>query len=113
MEALTDIVAKIEGVSKVSRLIDCRFTAISSQISTIYIINFHKTEVQTVILRCWTGVHLNWFKSYDKNEKHAKSVKNPKITKNISRILFFLQNRTKTKMEIIAFCVITLEPIEV
>ena len=42
----------IEGVSKVSRLTNCRFTTISSQISAIYINIFHKTEVQTVILRC-------------------------------------------------------------
>ena len=27
--------------------------------------------------------------------------------------LFFLQNRTKTKMEKIAFCVITFEPIKI
>ena len=26
---------------------------------------FHKTEVQTGILRCWRGLNLNWFKSYD------------------------------------------------
>ena len=25
----------------------------------------HKTEVQTVILRCLVGPDLNWFKSYD------------------------------------------------
>ena len=25
---------------------------------------FHKTEVQTVILRCLTGLHLDWFKQY-------------------------------------------------
>ena len=74
---------------------------------------FHKTEVQLVILRCWTGLYLNWCKSYDKNEKHTKNTKNPKITKNSTRILFFLQNRTKTKMEIIAFCVITFGPIKV
>ena len=28
---------------------------------------FHKTEVQTAILRFWTSLHLIWFKSYDKN----------------------------------------------
>ena len=33
---------------KKSRLTNCRFTTISSQISAI----FHKTEVQAVILRC-------------------------------------------------------------
>ena len=26
---------------------------------------FHKTEVQTVILRCLTGLHLYWFRHYD------------------------------------------------
>ena len=26
---------------------------------------FHKTEVQTVILRCFTGINSDWFKSYD------------------------------------------------
>ena len=25
---------------------------------------FHKTEVQTVILRCLTGLHLDWFRHY-------------------------------------------------
>ena len=81
----------VEGVSKVSRLTNCRFTTISSQISAIYINIFHKTEVQTVILRCWTGLYLNWCKSYDKNEKHTKNTKKPKITINSTRILFLLQ----------------------
>ena len=66
-----------------------------------------------VILRCWTGLYHNWFKSYDKNEKHVKNAKTPKIAKNSTWILSFLQNRTKTKIEIIAFCVITFEPIKV
>ena len=65
---------------------------------------FHKTEVQT-------GLNPNWFKSYDKNEKQAKNAKTPKINKNSTRILFFLQNRTK--MKIIAFCIIAFEPIKV
>ena len=33
------------------------------------------------------GLNLNWFKSYDTNEKHAKT-QNAKITKNITRIFF-------------------------
>jgi hypothetical protein len=37
-----------------------------------------KTEVQTVILRCWTVLYINWLKSNDKNEKHAKKRKSPK-----------------------------------
>ena len=68
----------VEGVTKKSRLTNCRFTTISSQISAIYINIFHKTEVQTVIMRCWTVLYINWLKSYDKNEKHAKTQKSPK-----------------------------------
>ena len=103
----------VEGVSKVSRLTNCRFTTISSQISAVYINIFHKTEVQTVILRCWTGLYHNWFKSYDKNEKHVKNAKTPKIAKHSTWILYFLQNCRKPKIEIIAFCVITFQPIKV
>ena len=39
---------------------------------------FHKTEVQTVILRCWTDLYLNWFKSNDRNPKNAKNRKKQK-----------------------------------
>ena len=49
-----------------------RFTTISSRFSTIYINIFHKTEVQTVILRCWTGLYFNWFKSYDTKCKYFR-----------------------------------------
>ena len=47
------------------------------------------------------------------NEKHAKTQKNAKITKNGTYEIFFLQNRAKTKMEKIAFCVIAFEPIKI
>ena len=29
-----------------------------------------KNEVQTISLKCWTGLKLNWFKSYETNQKH-------------------------------------------
>ena len=48
-----------------------------------YLYIFHKTGVQKVILRCWTGLNFEWFKSYDTNEKPAK---NPKIAKNTTYI---------------------------
>ena len=44
--------SQIEGEEKKSVQTNCRFTTISSQISAIYMNIFHKTEVQTVILRC-------------------------------------------------------------
>ena len=34
---------------------------------------FHKTEIQTVILRCLTNLNLNWFQRYDKKRKKAKN----------------------------------------
>ena len=34
---------------------------------------FHKTEVQTVILRCLTSVNLNWYKRHDTKRKNAKN----------------------------------------
>ena len=101
---------EVKCVQKKSRLTNCRFPTISSQLSAIYMIIFHKTEVQTVILRCWMGLYLNWFKSYDTKWKTSK---NAKITKNSTYEIFFLQNRTKTKMEKIAFCVITFDPIKI
>jgi hypothetical protein len=44
--------------------INDRVTTISGHFFAICIFIFHKTEVQTVILRCLTGLNLNWFKSY-------------------------------------------------
>ena len=44
-----------------------------------------------------------------KTRKNAKTQKSPKTVHTI----FFLQNRTKTKMEKIAFCVITFDPIKI
>ena len=32
----------------------------------------YKTEVQMVILRCWTGLYINWFKSYETKHKYFR-----------------------------------------
>ena len=34
---------------------------------------FHKTEIQTVILRCLTSLNLFWFQRYDEKRKKAKN----------------------------------------
>ena len=73
------------------------FTTISSQFSAIYINIFHKTEVQTVHLRCWTGLYHKWFKSYDTNEKTRKNPKNPKITKKTLHKWGLFYKITKTR----------------
>ena len=40
------------------------YKCVSGHFLAICIFIFHKTEVQMVILRCLTGLNLNWFKSY-------------------------------------------------
>ena len=54
----------LEGGRQNLRQLNCSFTTISSQFFGIYIYIFQKTEVQSVILRCWTFLYLNWFYSY-------------------------------------------------
>ena len=54
-------------------VINGRFMTTFSHIFDIYIHIFHKPEVQTVILRCLTGLNWNWFKSYDTNNKYFKA----------------------------------------
>ena len=67
----------------------------------LYVI-FHKTEVQTVILRCLTGLNSDWFKGYDTKCKYFH--------------FGFLQFCTKTLICIFcnfAFCVISIVPIKI
>ena len=47
------------------RRISSRFTTISSLFFDNYLYIFHKTEAQTVILRCLVYLYLDWIKSYD------------------------------------------------
>ena len=35
-------------------------------------ISFKKLRLKTVIMRCWTGLYLNWFKSYDTKRSGIK-----------------------------------------
>ena len=46
-------------------LINGHFMTLSGHFSASYIEIFHKTEVQTVILRCLVCLNLNWIKSYN------------------------------------------------
>ena len=45
-------------------MINGHFPTISSQLFAKYMNVFHKIEVQTIILRYWTGLKLNWNKTY-------------------------------------------------
>ena len=57
------LLSYIEGDASNFRLTKVHFPTLSSHF-------FAKTEVQTVILRCWTGLYLYWFKSYDIKRKY-------------------------------------------
>ena len=65
-----------------------------------YMFIFHKTEIQTVLLKCLRSLNLNWYKSYDKKRKRWKH-------------LFLYKVAKKREMEIFVFCVINFELIEV
>ena len=56
--------------SKWNWLIKGSFTTISGHFLAICMFIFHKTEIRMVILRCLTGLNLNWFKSYDTKCKY-------------------------------------------
>jgi hypothetical protein len=87
------------------QLIDGRFMTIFGHFFANFIYIFHKTEVQTVIFRCLTGLDLNWIKSYD-----TKCKQTLKCEKH--NWFFFWQNCKKNEMEMFAFFVITFEPIK-
>ena len=84
------------------------FTSISSHCLANQIHIFHKTEVQTVILRCWTGLYFISFMPQIQKMKETKE--NAKSMKNIIQMSVFLQNRKNQETEIIVFCVITFDP---
>ena len=80
-----------------------KFLTISGHLCANYMKIFHKTKIQTVILRCLGRLNLNWIKSYNIN-----------LVKS-----FFLQSCTKT--DVFVFCifcifvffVITFVPIKI
>ena len=69
-----------------------------------YMFIFHKTEIQTVLLRCLRSLNLNWYKNYDKKHKDAKTAKD-------GNTCFCTKLQKKREMEIFVFCVINFEPI--
>ena len=62
--------------TKKSQLINSHFKTIYGNFFANYMFIFHKTKIQTVILRCLTITNLNFYKSYDTKHKSAKTAKN-------------------------------------
>ena len=54
----------MQSESKQITITNAHFMTISGRVPANYMFIFHKTEVQTVILRCLMGLNLDWFKSY-------------------------------------------------
>ena len=54
-----------KGQSEESTIFPDHFPTIFSHFFDNYLYIFLKTEDQTVILRCWTSLNHNWFKTYD------------------------------------------------
>ena len=70
------ILAKSDIDHQNLHLINGRFMTISGHFCANYMNIFHKTEVQTVNLMCYTSLSHDWYNSYDtkreKNQKHKK-----------------------------------------
>ena len=62
-----------------------------------YMFIFHKTEIQTVILRCLMSLDLNWYKSYYKKHKNAKNA-------NDENLRFCTKSQKKRNGNICVFC---------
>ena len=80
------------------------FSTFSGYFFANYMNIFHKTEVQTVILRCQMGLNLIWFKNYDPKRKFfhfrffCDFVKNKacKKTPLLHNVFFLFFNWVKT-----------------
>ena len=55
---------------------------------------FHKTEIQTVILRCLTSLNLNWYKSYDTEGKNT----------NFANVCFWTKSQKNGNGNICVLC---------
>ena len=78
-----------------------RFTTISSHFVANYIDIFHKTVVQTVILRCWTGLYLIWKQTKYKKRKKPKKVQ--KLWKTLYKWVFFYKIAKIQKQKYLCF----------
>ena len=87
---------------------------LSSHFFSNYMNIFHKTEVKTIILRCWTGLNLIWFKSYDPNHKYfsfqvfCNFVKKTPLLCNVFCFFFIFG-----AFSFFCNCIITFEPIKI
>ena len=106
------ILAKSEFDHQNLHLINGHFTTNSGHFCANWMKIFHKMEVQTVTLRCWTSLNHDWYNSYDTKCKWNPKMQKTQETEKTLQV-FFLQNWKKLEREIFAFWVITFEPIKI
>ena len=92
----------VEGDASNLRLTKVRFRTLSSHFFANYMTIFHITEVQMIILRCWTGLYLNWFKSYETKHKYFLFRFFFNFVKNL--LLTRLANRQTSLFSFSQFC---------
>ena len=65
-------------------MLNSLFTTISGHFCANCMKIFHKIDLQTVILRCWTSLNHDCYKSYDTKHKKHKNSKNTNLTKLVN-----------------------------
>ena len=83
-------------------IIIANFTTISGHFFAKCVLIFHKNEVQTVILMCFTVLNSDWFKGYDAKSKYLHF-----------RFFAILYKNTNLRFLGFSFCVITIVPIKI
>ena len=83
---------QVRWTLKKSQLINGHFTTKSGHFFANHMVIFHKTEIQTVILRWLMSLDLNWYKSNDTKQKTQKVP-----------ICVFEQNHKNPEMDIFVF----------
>ena len=64
---------QVRRTPKKRQLINSHFKTIYGHFFANYMFIFHKTEIQTVILRCLMSLNLNWYKSYDTKRNNSEN----------------------------------------
>ena len=97
---------QVRRTPKKWQLIKGHSTTIHGHFFADHMVIFHKTEIQTVILRCLMSLNLNWYKSYDTKRKNSKNTNLcfwTKLQKNGNGNISFLCHNLWTNQNLLEF----------
>ena len=97
---------QVRRTPKKRQLINSHFKTIYGHFFANYMFIFHKTEIQTVILRCLMSLNLNWYKSYDTKRKNSKNTNLcfwTKLQKNRNGNISILSHNFWTNQNLLEF----------